>query len=79
MLFFIASLESTLTLENFRKKTVSLIAWVFLKLLTLKDVVTYTDEKFFFCFCLGPYHSERVNGFEKLLKSGKKNFHTFLL
>ena len=31
----------------------------------------------FFCFCLGPYHSERVNGFKKLLKSGKKNFHTF--
>ena len=36
---FIAFLEATLNFEHFKKK-ISLIAQVFLKLLTLKDVLT---------------------------------------
>ena len=38
--FFIAFLECKLNLEHFEKKKMSLIAPVFLKLLTLKDVLT---------------------------------------
>ena len=37
--FFIAFLESTLNFEHFQK-TMGLIVQVFLKLLTLKDVIT---------------------------------------
>ena len=38
--FFIALLESKLNFQQFEKKKKSLIAPVFLKLLTLKDVLT---------------------------------------
>ena len=41
---FITFLEFTLYFEHFQSKT-SLIAWVFLKLLTLKDVVTWTHKR----------------------------------
>ena len=38
--FFIAFLKSTLNFEHFEEKKMSLIAQVFLKLLTPKDVLT---------------------------------------
>ena len=41
---FISFLESTLNFEHF-EKSMSLIAQIFLKLLTLKDVLTYMHNR----------------------------------
>ena len=66
-----------LKIKAFSKKS-SLIAQVFLKLLTLKDLVTETHKKFYHCK-LPP--SEHVNGPQKLLKSAKKTIlaHCFII
>ena len=45
--FFIAFFESALNFEHFEKK-MSLIAQVFLKLLTPKDVLTYMHKRYSF-------------------------------
>ena len=50
----------------------SLIAEVFLKLLTPKDVLTYMYKRS--CFSK-PFDSERVNESQKLLKSAEKYFY----
>ena len=50
----------------------SLIAQVFLKLLTLKDLLTEMDKRS--CF-RKPFRSERVNESQKLLKSAEKYFY----
>ena len=57
--FFISFLESTLNFEHF-EKSMSLIAQIFLKLLTLKDVLTYMHKRS--CFWK-PFGSERVESF----------------
>ena len=69
--FFIAFLESALSFEHFEKK-MSLMAQVFLKLLTPKDVFTYMHNRSCFRVLFG---SERVNESLKLLKSLKKYFY----
>ena len=60
---------------NILKKTLKLIAQIFLKLATPKDAVTETHKRS--CFWK-PFDSQRVNKSQKLLKSAEKNFsHKF--
>ena len=67
---FIAFLESTLNFEHFAKES-KLIAEVFLKLLTPKDVATETHKR---CCFLKPFPCQRGNESLKLLKSAEKHF-----
>ena len=69
--FFIAFLESALSFEHFEKK-MSLMAQVFLKLLTPKDVFTYMHKSSCFWKLFG---SERVNESQKLQKTAEKYFY----
>ena len=72
---FFPFLESTL---NFPccVETTTLIAQVFLKLLSPKDLLTSMHSKASFC---KPFGSESVNESQKLLKSTEKYFYpTFL-
>ena len=68
---FIAFLKSALNFEHLLKK-MSLLAQVFLKLMTAKDVFTYTHKRS--CFWK-LFASERVNKSLKLLKSLEKYFY----
>ena len=69
--FFIAFLESPLNFEHLLKK-MSLLAQVFLKLLTPKDVFTYIYERSCFWKLFG---SERVNESLKPRKNAEKYFN----
>ena len=68
---FFAFLESELNFQCFEKK-MSLIAQVFLKLLTPRDVLVYMHNRA--CFWKA-YCSERVNESQKLLQYAEKNFY----
>ena len=70
-IFFSEFSESALICEHFQKK-MSLIAQVFLKLLTPKNVITYEHKRSYFWKLFG---SKRVNVSLKLLKSGEKYFY----
>ena len=71
---FIASLKYVWNLQHFEKK-VSILAWLFLKLLTAKELVTEKSKRS--CFWI-PFGNQRVNGFQTLLKSARHHyFRTF--
>ena len=69
---FIAFIKPTLNLETFWSKNVSLIVSVFPKLLTPKEVVTWTSKTP--CFRT-PFGNERVHEFQTLSKSARHNYY----
>ena len=69
--FFIAFLKCPWKLENFEKK-ISIIALLFQKWWSAKEVITQTSKRSYF---RRPWGNQRVNGFQTLLKSTRHHYY----
>ena len=71
--YFIAFLKCAWNLQHF-EKTMSVLAWLFPKLLFPKEVATETPRRS--CFRT-PFGNQRVNGFQTPLKVGRHHYYPF--
>ena len=69
---FIAFIKATSNLEHFEKKKMSLLVSVFPKLLTQKEMVTWTSKTV--CFRT-PFCNQRVHEFQTLSKSARHHYY----